>query len=173
MARKTLIWAMFTVVLAWQPTASADSTAPAGHESAHHCERGWSCQRIWAWLTYRPLPVPKEFRRGPVFVQTATPPYYTYFLYMYGPRSPALGFPPRPAHHGGHCEHGLPSGVYANPPGLDIPLSDEMLPAPGLQAPASSSSLPDPEPLPGQEAAATLPTRDTAALEERTEPLPQ
>jgi hypothetical protein len=80
-------------------------------QGCNHCGHHFSLSRLWSWMTYRPLRVPRpgECR---ICQLTPTPPLYMYFIGEYGPRSPSLGFPVRdqgfafagPDHYE-HCSH--------------------------------------------------------------------
>lgn len=139
MARKTAAAALAGLILASGSTSSAQEYG-AVHGGGHHCRPGFSCKTLCDWLTYHPLPYPKEchFR----FNDKQTPPLYTYLVGLYGPRSPALGFPVRPAHPHDNLPHGaMPhEGQLATPPAA-LP-TEEDLPTPRnlKQAPLSSST---------------------------------
>jgi hypothetical protein len=62
-------------------------------------EQGSCCHRLWAWLTYRPVPSPHHCQCCRVY-PTIMPPLYTYFIGEFGPASPLL------AHHGDFAAHG-------------------------------------------------------------------
>lgn len=146
MAGKTTALVIVSLVLTSAPPSFAQEPAEANcHGGCQRGERGPLCQRIWAWLTYRPLPVPREARRSPWFVQTATPPLYTYLLFMYGPRSPALGFPP--AHHGDHWVHETPAQDALSPESAP---PEESLPVPEMKKKSPAPPLPEPGALPGE-----------------------
>ena len=62
-------------------------------QACNHCGAHGSClSRLWNWLTYHPLPVPKSCQCC-MCELTPTPPLYMYFIGEYGPRSPNLGYP--------------------------------------------------------------------------------
>lgn len=83
-----------------------------GHGHWRRNQDGRTCvQRVWGWWTYRPLPVPHHLKGCIRFQQTPQAPFYSYFVYLYGPRSPALGFKPTPVHRGEVCAHGLPPAM--------------------------------------------------------------
>lgn len=121
------------------------------------------CQRIWGWWTYRPLPVPHHLKGCIRFQQTPQAPYYAYFVYVYGPRSPNLGFKPTPVHRGEVCAHGLPPGTASAPDGVPFdgpPI--EGAPVDGVPgaAPAPEEALPSPrqnDPAPPVSSSETLP----------------
>jgi hypothetical protein len=74
-------------------------------------ERGCSPCRLWQWLCYRPLPVPRECQCHWMSNCACAPELYTYFLGMYGPRSPGLhgGVPVRePVFVGPPADHAEP-----------------------------------------------------------------
>ena len=154
MAGKTAAWALAGILLVIGSASFAqefDGDCGHGHR-CHHRNRRSCCPRLFAWWTYRPLPVPHDQKAFIRFQQTPQPPYYAYFVYLYGPRSPALGFKPTPVHHGSICAHGLPPDGIPDASSADIPMPvpEEMLPTPKLKngAPATpeSGTLPNEAP---------------------------
>ncbi len=67
-------------------------TVPTVHAYNLPHQRGCSLKRLCQWLTYRPLPVP-QCCQGCQWETTSLPPMYTYFIGVYGPRSPGMGYP--------------------------------------------------------------------------------
>ncbi|MBM4068784.1 MAG: hypothetical protein FJ271_07545 [Planctomycetes bacterium] len=113
----------------------------------HNDDGRTGCQRIWGWWTYRPLPVPHHLKGCIRFQQTPQAPYYAYFVYLYGPRSPNLGFKPTPVHRGELCAHGLP---LASPAPLEGYTDPGTVPAPEetLPTPRHNDAIPDSNTLP-------------------------
>jgi hypothetical protein len=147
MVRKFMGWALVGMSLALAcPAQGHGGPAPVPEPAIHGCSyrtpRGSCCQRFCAWLCYRPLPVPKEYRGCLTVMKTPTPPLYTYFIGLYGPRSPSLGFPTTHVAHGplaGDSVHG-PDAAPSAP--AELPPAEENLPAPRYlnEAPSSKSN---------------------------------
>jgi hypothetical protein len=179
MAGKTAAWALAGILLigcACQAQEfGADCGPGCGADCGHGCSHGHGhglhrrnddgrtcCQRIWGWWTYRPLPVPHHLKGCIRFQQTPQAPFYAYFVYLYGPRSPALGFKPTPVHRGESCAHGMAPAMYSD--AIDVPLDGvPAAPEEGLPAPRLYNAIPPP-PYPG-----TLPKQPVSEPEQTSQ----
>jgi hypothetical protein len=70
----------------------APAPASVDHGGPSCARRGFSWEHLCAWATYRPAPLPPNCYRRHCSAGTSMPPLYMYFLGLYGPRSPALGY---------------------------------------------------------------------------------
>ena len=63
--------------------AQGQPAVPTWESCGQPCQRGLTCQRLWQWMTYRPLPVPRHCQ-GCKDCPTSCPvPLYTYFQVGY------------------------------------------------------------------------------------------
>lgn len=161
MTGKTAACMLASVLLAFGPaTFAQDFDGGCCHGHRHHDWRS-CCRRLCAWWTYCPLHVPHELKGCLTFQQTPQPANYAYFVYLFGPRSPALGFPPTPVHHGDVCAQALPPVPTRDATGeILAPIPEEELPTP-RQRTTPTPAVPDP---------GTLPNEAPEEASEQTEP---
>ncbi|MCI0459970.1 MAG: hypothetical protein L0Z62_23715 [Gemmataceae bacterium] len=93
-----------------------------GQGCPRSCGRGNCLQRLWGWMTYRPLPVPACCKTCCNAVPYCPPPPYTFFLY--GPGTCGMGCrPDYPVNGHGACAapcgHAAGSGNKSCAPACD------------------------------------------------------